>query len=76
MAADTGTHDETHMREGDFTIKETYYISEEYSRADQSGQFNPNQDADSGGIQVPFSKAIKGPPSIRNRSMPYIVTKG
>ena len=76
MAQDTGTHDRSDFYTGDYTIKETYYISEQCDRADQSGQFNQNQDADSGGIQVPFSRAIKGPPSIRNRPSAYIVTKG
>ena len=70
MAIDNGTHDRSDFYEGDYTIKETYYISEQYNRADEHGQ------ADQGGIQVPFSRAIKGPPSIRNRPSPYILTKG
>jgi len=70
MAQDAGTHDRSDSYTGDYTIKETYYISEQHDRADQHGQ------ADQGGIQVPFSRAIKGPPTIRNSPSPYILTKG
>ncbi len=68
MAVDKGEKKEEIS--SDFTLNHYANTSKQYSRVDKPG--------DATGIQVPFSLAVKGPKSIRGRTVngaAYKVTK-